>query len=56
MEPALQPEFTIGEVDGLPVVALEVPEIAQELKPCYYKSKGLKGNGGAFIRSGNTDR
>lgn len=56
MEPALQPEFTIDEIDGQPVVAIEVPEIPPEQKPCYYKPKGLRGNGGAYIRSANTDR
>lgn len=56
MEPPVTVSFTIEEVDGLVVMAVEVQEVANDLKPCYYKPKGLKGNGGAYLRSGGTDR
>ncbi|MBL7038096.1 MAG: putative DNA binding domain-containing protein [Pirellulaceae bacterium] len=56
MEPPLNVLFTVVEIDGETVVAVEVPEIPREQKPCYYRNRGLKGNGGAYIRSGNTDR
>ena len=40
MEPPLRPEFTVEEFDGKTVVAVEVPEILMEQKPCYYKTAG----------------
>jgi len=54
MEPALRPEFTIAEIDGVTVVAVEVMEIAAEQKPCYYRPAGLQR--GSYIRVGNTNR
>jgi ATP-dependent DNA helicase RecG len=36
-------------------MAIEVQEIPNERKPCYYKRQGLRGNGGAYLRSGGTD-
>lgn len=54
MEPALRPEFTIAEIDGATVVAVEVMEIAAEQKPCYYRPAGLQR--GSYIRVGNTNR
>ena len=54
MEPPLTPEFTIDEIDGATVMCCEVLEIEPGQKPCYYKSKGMRG--GAYIRSGGTDR
>jgi ATP-dependent DNA helicase RecG len=54
MEPALRPEFTLAEVEGKPVVAIEVFEVALEQKPCFYKAAGLQS--GAYIRVGNTNR
>ena len=56
MEPPLNLQFTVDEIEGLTVMAVEVAEVANEQKPCYYKPKGLKGNGGAYLRSGGTDR
>ncbi len=56
MEPPVTVSFTVDEIEGKPVMAIEVQETPNELKPCYYKPKGLKGNGGAYIRSGGTDR
>ena len=56
MEPPLNLQFTVDEIEGLTVMAVEVSEVPNEQKPCYYKPKGLKGNGGAYLRSGGTDR
>ena len=54
MEPSLRPEFTVEEIDGKTVVAVEIDEIPVEQKPCYYKPAGLQK--GSYIRVGNTDR
>src|SRR5947209_1572541 len=54
MEPALRPEFTLDEIDGKTVMAVEVAEIPAGMRPCYYKPAGL--NGGSYIRVGNTNR
>jgi ATP-dependent DNA helicase RecG len=54
MEPALRPEFTVAEIDGATVVAVEVMEIAAEQKPCYYRQAGLQR--GSYIRVGNSNR
>jgi len=54
MEPALRPEFTVGEVEGRTVVAIEVVDVAPELRPCHYKPAGLQK--GSYIRVGNTNR
>jgi ATP-dependent DNA helicase RecG len=56
MEPPVHVEFTLDDFDGLPVLAIEVREIPNAQKPCYDKNKGLRGNGGAFLRAGGTDR
>ncbi len=54
MEPALRPEFTVEEIDGQTIVAVEVPETPAEQKPCYYKPAGLQK--GSYLRVGNTNR
>ena len=54
MEPALRPEFTVEEVEGKTVVAVEVVELPAEQKPCFYKPAGLQK--GSYIRVGNTNR
>jgi ATP-dependent DNA helicase RecG len=56
MEPPVHVEFTLDEIDGLPVLAIEVRETPTAQKPCYDKNKGLRGNGGAYLRAGGTDR
>lgn len=53
MEPALRPEFTVAELDGKTVVAVEVAEVPAIQKPCYYKPAGLQG--GSFIRVGPSE-
>lgn len=56
LEPPVSVEFTVDEIDDGVVMAIEVQEISIEQKPCYYKSQGLRGNGGAYLRAGGTDR
>ncbi len=54
MEPALRPEFTVDDIDGSTVVAVEIDEIPASQKPCFYKNAGLPK--GAYLRVGNTNR
>ena len=54
MEPPLRPSFSVEEIDGGTVVAVEVPEVAYDQKPCYHRSHHLQE--GSFIRVGNSTR
>lgn len=54
MEPALRPDFTVEDVDGKTVVAVEIADVPTTQRPCYYKPAGLQK--GAYIRVGNTNR
>jgi ATP-dependent DNA helicase RecG len=54
MEPTLRPEFTVDEIEGEVIVAVEIAEVSTPQKPCYYKPAGLQK--GAYIRVGNTNR
>jgi len=54
MEPALRPEFTVEEIEGKTVVAVEVNELPAEQRPCFYRPSGLQK--GSYIRVGNTNR
>src|SRR5262249_36115675 len=54
MEPALRPEFTVEEIEGETIVAVEIEEVPANQKPCYYKPSALQK--GAFIRVGNSNR
>ncbi|MFN3331723.1 MAG: ATP-binding protein [Caldilinea sp.] len=54
MEPPLRPEFTVAEINGHTVVAVEIFEILSEHKPCYFRPAGLQR--GAYLRVGNTNR
>ncbi|MEQ8226300.1 MAG: RNA-binding domain-containing protein, partial [Candidatus Eremiobacterota bacterium] len=54
MEPPVRPEFTVEEIDGKIVMAVEIFEILHEQKPCFYKNAGLQK--GSYIRIGNTNR
>ncbi|MGQ4809132.1 hypothetical protein NKDENANG_02534 [Candidatus Entotheonellaceae bacterium PAL068K] len=56
MEPPVTVEFTVDEIDDEVVMAIDIQEVPNEQKPCYYKPQGLRGNGGAYLRSGGTDR
>ena len=54
MAPALRPSFTVVEIEGKAVVAVEIPGLPAEQKPCFYKHAGM--HKGAYIRVGNTNR
>ena len=54
MEPPLRPSFSVEEIEGGSVVAVEVPEISYDQKPCYHRPHGL--HEGSFIRVGNSTR
>lgn len=54
MEPPLRPSFSVKEIEGGTVVAVEVPEVSFDQKPCYHRPHGL--HQGSFIRVGNSTR
>ena len=54
MEPPLRPVFTVEKVEGHVLVAIEIPEVPPERRPCHYRPAGLQK--GAYIRVGNTNR
>jgi ATP-dependent DNA helicase RecG len=54
LEPALRPAFAVELIEGKTVVAVAIPEVPPEQKPCYYKTAGLQG--GSYIRVGNSNR
>jgi len=54
MEPPLRPGFSVEEIEGRIVVAVEVIEVAYDQKPCYHRPHGL--HEGSFIRVGNSTR
>lgn len=54
LEPALRGQITIDEVEGAPVVRLDVPELDAVQKPCFVKDRGAYQ--GSYIRSGDGDR
>jgi len=54
MEPPLRPSFSVEEIEGGNVVAVEVPEVSYDQKPCYHRPHGL--HEGSFIRVGNSTR
>ena len=54
MEPPLRPSFSVEEIEGAPVVAVEVQEVPYDQKPCYHRPHRLQE--GSFIRVGNSTR
>jgi len=54
MEPPLRPSFFVEEIEGCTVLAVEVPEVSYDQKPCYHRPHRLQE--GSFIRVGNTTR
>ncbi|TEB04360.1 Divergent AAA domain protein [Pelotomaculum schinkii] len=54
MEPPVRTIFTSLKLEGVKVLAAEIPECPTELKPCYYKPAGL--HGGSYIRVADGDR
>jgi ATP-dependent DNA helicase RecG len=54
MEPPLCPVFSVEHLEGGTVVVVEVPEVPNDLKPCYHRPHRLQD--GAFVRAGNANR
>jgi len=54
MEPPLRPEFTVQQIEGKTIVAVEVEELPADKRPCFYKPAGLQK--GSYIRVANTNR
>ena len=54
MEPPLRPSFSVEEIEGGTVVAVGVPEVFYDQKPCYHRPHRLQE--GSFIRVGNSTR
>ena len=54
MEPPLRPSFSVEELEGRTIVAVEVPEVSYDQKPCYHRPHRLQE--GSFIRVGNSTR
>jgi ATP-dependent DNA helicase RecG len=52
-EPRLHPSFSVEEIKGGTVVAVEVPEVSYDQKPCYHRPYGL--HEGSFIRVRNSN-
>jgi len=53
MEPPVRAVFTSADVDGKLIVAAEVPAVAVEFRPVYYRGRGM--NGGSYVRVGDAD-
>ena len=53
MEPIVRPDFLPIEYNGKVLLAVEIHEILQNKKPCYYKPKGLVK--GSYTRVGDRD-
>ncbi|MBO5474919.1 MAG: putative DNA binding domain-containing protein [Bacilli bacterium] len=53
MIPSVRADILPMEYDGKNIVAVKIDEIAQNKKPCYYKSSGLKN--GSYTRIGDKD-
>lgn len=52
-EPIIRPEFLSVEYKNKKLLVVQINEIAQNKKPCFYKPKGL--NKGSYIRVGDRD-
>ena len=53
MEPVIRPEFEMFEYNGKSLLAVNIYELPQTQKPCYYKPAGMIK--GSFIRIGDND-
>ena len=53
MEPIVRPEFLHFEYSGKKLLAVSIPEMMQNKKPCYYKPKGIAK--GSYTRVGDRD-
>ena len=54
MEPPLRPAFTVIDIEGKTIVAVEILELPVDKKPSFYKPAGLQK--GSYIRVANTNR
>lgn len=54
MEPPLRPSFTVIDIEGKTVVAVEIFELPVDKKPSFYKPAGLQK--GSYLRVANTNR
>ena len=53
MEPKIRPEFLPITYNGKKLLAVQIKEIPQNQKPCYYKNAGM--HRGSYIRIGESD-
>ena len=53
MEPTIRADITPIEYENKKLLAVQINEISQNKKPCYYKPKGLKN--GSYTRVGDRD-
>lgn len=53
IEPSIRPKMTPFKISDKTILAVEVEELNQSQKPCYYKNKGL--SKGAYTRVGDSD-
>lgn len=53
MEPIIRPEFLMVDYNGQKILAVNIYEIPQNQKPCYYKPLGI--SKGSYIRVGDND-
>ncbi len=54
MDPPLRPLIQVHRVEGLQVIAAEIPEVDYRERPCYYRGAGIMG--GSFVRVADGDR
>ena len=53
LEPKIRPEFLAVTYNNKKLLAVEINELPQKKKPCYYKNVGI--NKGSYIRIGDSD-
>src|SRR4051794_38242150 len=54
VEPPVRADIDIVEVEGSPIVAAFIPEVAAERKPCFVRSQGIER--GSYLRTHDGDR
>lgn len=53
MEPEVRPLFTVAEIEGKFVLAVEVPGVDVSFRPVFYKGSGIRK--GSYVRVGDAD-
>jgi ATP-dependent DNA helicase RecG len=53
LEPPVRPLLTLHAYEGADLLVVEVPELAADQKPCFYKGAGP--NNGSYVRVGDGD-